>query len=139
MSDISVIKLPSGSEYNIKDAWARQAIEGLGNPTHFLGESTTAITDGGTQKPTIGGNVVNPNGGDIVVYSNGEFIWSGTAWIELGDLSGLGSLAYKNSASGSVTPTSVDILDTGMKYSIPLKNANDYYQANLKIVNNLLI
>ena len=35
MADISVIQLPSGSSYNIKDAWARQAIEGLGNPTHF--------------------------------------------------------------------------------------------------------
>ena len=105
MADISVIKLPSGSSYNIKDAWARQAIEGLGNPTHFLGESSTAITDGGTQKPTIGGSEVTPNAGDIVVYNNGEFIWSGTAWVELGDLSGLGSLAYKNSASGSVTAT----------------------------------
>ena len=105
MADISVIKLPSGSEYNIKDAWARQAIEGLGNPTHFLGESTTAITDGGTQTPTIGGSEVTPHAGDIVVYSNGEFIWSGSAWVELGDLSGLGSLAYKNSASGKVTAT----------------------------------
>ena len=105
MADISVIKLPSGSEYNIKDAWARQAIEGLGNPTHFLGESTTAITDGGTQTPTIGGSEVTPHAGDIVVYSNGEFIWSGSVWIELGDLSGLGSLAYKNSASGKVTAT----------------------------------
>ena len=105
MADISVIKLPSGSEYNIKDAWARQAIQGLGNPTHFLGASSTAITDGGTQKPTINSAEVTPNAGDIVVYNNGEFIWSGTAWIELGDLSGLGSLAYKNSASGSVTAT----------------------------------
>ena len=105
MADISVIKLPSGSSYNIKDAWARQAIEGLGNPTHFLGASSTAITDGGTQKPTIGGDEVTPHGGDIVVYNNGEFIWSGSAWVELGDLSGLGSLAYKNSASGSVTAT----------------------------------
>ena len=105
MADISVIQLPSGSSYNIKDAWARQAIQGLGNPTHFLGASSTAITDGGTQKPTINSAEVTPNAGDIVVYNNGEFIWSGTAWIELGDLSGLGSLAYKNSASGSVTPT----------------------------------
>jgi hypothetical protein len=105
MADISVIQLPSGSSYNIKDAWARQAIEGLGNPTHFLGASSTAITDGGTQKPTIGGNEITPNAGDIVVYSNGEFIWGGTTWIELGDLSGLGDLAYKDSASGSITPT----------------------------------
>ena len=105
MADISVIKLPSGSEYNIKDAWARQAIEGLGNPTHFLGASSTTITDGGTEKPTINNAEVTPNAGDIVVYSNGEFIWSGTVWIELGDLSGLGALAYKDSASGSVKPT----------------------------------
>lgn len=105
MADISVIKLPSGSEYNIKDAWARQAIEGLGNPTHFLGKSTTAITDGGTQTPTIGEEEVTPHAGDIVVYGNAEFIYSGSAWIELGDLSGLGDLAYKDSASGSVTPT----------------------------------
>ena len=105
MADISKITLPSGSEYNIKDAWARQAIEGLGNPTHFLGESTTAITDGGTQTPTIGGSTVTPQAGDIVVYNNGEFIYGGTSWVELGDLSGLGSLAYKNSASGSVTAT----------------------------------
>lgn len=105
MADISVIKLPSGSSYNIKDAWARQAIEGLGNPTHFLGQSTTAITDGGTETPTIGGATVTPHAGDIVVYGNGEFIWSGSAWIELGDLSGLGALAYKDSASGKVTAT----------------------------------
>ena len=105
MADISVIQLPSGSSYNIKDAWARQAIEGLGNPTHFLGASSTTITDGGTQKPIIGGDEITPHAGDIVVYSNGEFIWSGTTWIELGDLSGLGDLAYKDSASGSITPT----------------------------------
>lgn len=105
MADISVIQLPSGSSYNIKDAWARQAIEGLGNPTHFLGASSTAITDGGTQKPTINNVEVTPNAGDIVVYNNGEFIWGGSAWIELGDLSGLGDLAYKDSASGSITPT----------------------------------
>lgn len=105
MADISVIQLPSGSSYNIKDAWARQAIQGLGNPTHFLGTSSTIITDGGTQKPTINNVEVTPQAGDIVVYSNGEFIWSGTTWIELGDLSGLGDLAYKDSASGSVTAT----------------------------------
>ena len=104
MADISVIKLPSGSEYNIKDSWARQAIQGLGNPTHFLGESTTVITDKGTQKPTVGGDEINPNAGDIVVYNNGEFIWSGTSWIELGDLSGLGSLAYKSNATGNFIP-----------------------------------
>lgn len=105
MADISVIKLPSGSEYNIKDTWARNAIESLGSPTHFIGQSTTAITDGGTEKPTIGGSTINPNAGDIVVYGNAEFIWNGSSWTELGDLSGLGDLAYKDTASGKVTPT----------------------------------
>ena len=33
MADISKIKLPSGSEYNIKDAYAREQILALGKPT----------------------------------------------------------------------------------------------------------
>lgn len=53
--------------------------------THFIGISTSQITDGGTQKPTIGGAQKNVNNGDIVIYGNKEFIWNGTAWEELGD------------------------------------------------------
>lgn len=53
--------------------------------THFIGISTTAITDKGTQKPTIGGSQKTVANGDIVIYENKEFIWNGSAWAELGD------------------------------------------------------
>ena len=102
--NISIVVV-NGQQYEIKDAWAREAIEGLGNPTHFLGETTSTIVDGQDLNPIIiNGESVTAVAGDIVVHSNAEFIYSGNAWIELGDLSGLGALAYKDSASGSYTP-----------------------------------
>lgn len=62
------------------------ATAGLTGAMHFVGTSSTAITDGGTQKPTIGGNQVASNSsGDVVLYGNQEFVWNGSAWELLGD------------------------------------------------------
>lgn len=92
-------------EYFVKDEWARDAIEALGTPTHFLGVTTTQLTDGDTTNPIIiNGESVTAHGGDIAVYGKKEFIFSGTSWIELGDLSALGDLAYKDTAEGTTTP-----------------------------------
>lgn len=104
---ISEVTLPGGSLYQIKDAQARADIEKLSNATHFLGVSTTAITDGGTQKPTIGGSQVDPANGDIVIYDSKEFIWNGSTWDEFGDASvhDLGDLAFADTATGSSEPT----------------------------------
>ena len=105
IKNISIVSV-GGVNYEVKDAWAREAIEGLGNPTHFLGETTSNIQDGQDLNPiVINGEDVTAHAGDIVVHANAEFIYSGNAWVELGDLSGLGALAYKNSASGSYTPS----------------------------------
>lgn len=102
---ISIVNV-NGVDYEVKDAWAREAIEGLGNPTHFLGETTSSIVDRQDLNPIIiNKKSVTAVAGDIVVHSNAEFIYSGSVWIELGDLSGLGDLAYKDSASGSYTPS----------------------------------
>lgn len=101
---ISIVTL-NGQEYLVKDAWAREAIEGLGNPTHFLGLTSSEIVDGQDTNPiVINGESVTAVAGDIVVHANAEFIYSGSAWIELGDLSGLGDLAYKDNASATYTP-----------------------------------
>lgn len=107
MADISKITLPSGQTYDIKDATARAAIAG---GVAYLGVSTTAITDGGSQKPTIGGNEITPINGNLVIYNQAEFIFSGEygdggTWSEFGDMSNLGDLAYKDSANGSFTPS----------------------------------
>lgn len=72
----------------------------------FRGQTTTALTDGSTTNPiTINGNSYTAVQGDLVVSGNKEFIFDGTHWIELGDLDALGDLAWKDSASGSYTPT----------------------------------
>lgn len=101
MADISKITLPNGTTYDIKDATARSQIAG---GVHFIGVSSTAITDGGTETPTISGTATTPSNGDLVIYNSKEFIWDGSNWNEFGDMSNLGSLAYKNSASGTFTP-----------------------------------
>lgn len=76
---ISKVQLPSGGTYTIKDEWARNAIEALGSPTHFAGETTTTISNGSTTTPIqIDGASYTPNSGDVVVYGNKEFIFDGT-------------------------------------------------------------
>lgn len=98
MPEISKITLPSGTTYDLKDAQARSA-------KGWIGITTTALTDGATTNPiTIGGESVTANAGDITSYNNKEFIFNGTAWQEFGDLTDLGDLAYKDSATGSYTP-----------------------------------
>lgn len=109
MADISKITLPSGTTYDIKDTQARSDIAAIqtaisGGVT-FMGETTTALTDGSTASSiVINGNTVTAVKGYLVVYGNKEFVYDGTKWIEMGDLSAFGSLAYANSASGSYTP-----------------------------------
>lgn len=105
MAYISQITLPSGTTYDIKDAGARELIAALEGSTAFLGVTTTAITDGSTTNPvSINGSSVEATTGAIVTYGSKELIWNGTAWQEFGDLSALGALAYKDSASASYTP-----------------------------------
>jgi hypothetical protein len=105
MADISQIKLPNGTTYNIKDANARERIEALESFTTYLGVTTTALTDGATTNPiTINDKSVTAQAGNIVLYGSQEFIFDGTNWNQFGDLSALGALAYKNTASGNYTP-----------------------------------
>lgn len=63
------------------------ATEGLTGAMHFLGLSSTVITDGGTEAPTIEGAVVpiaDLNPGDVALYDDAEYVWLGTAWEMLG-------------------------------------------------------
>ena len=108
MADISKITLPSGTTYDLKDAYARDLIKELHNFTEYLGCTTTNLISDVTTDPNveIAGETVTAKQGDIVTKLPGheEFIYNGTVWQQFGDLSGLGLLAYKNSASGSFVP-----------------------------------
>lgn len=111
MPDIKQITLPSGTTYNIKDAAARSDIQEIRNlissGVHYIGTTTTALTDGATTNPiVIGGKNVTAKSGDLAIYSTKEFIFSDSdsKWHEFGDMGSLKALAFKDSASGSYTP-----------------------------------
>lgn len=108
MPQISKIKLPSGTVYDLKDATARAQIEAItgGDAIVFMGVSTTEITDGGNQQPTISGSAKTPGTGWLVFYGTEEFIYGpDSKWHALGSLDSLGDLAYKDEATGTYTPS----------------------------------
>lgn len=120
------ITLPSGNSYYIEDNEVRQwigtgstsgaeyriseletEVAKLSNATHWLGVTTTAISDGSTTNPiTIGGKSVTAVSGDIVqTSSRAEFIFNGTAWQELGTSVGtLKAFAYADTGSVTIKP-----------------------------------
>lgn len=105
---ISQVKLPNGNLYEVKDAYARDQIATLSGYTKYLGVTTTDVkTNPSTNPVTIAGAQVTATVGDIVNYGSGEFIWNGAEtnpqWQEFGDLSGLGDMAYADTASGTVS------------------------------------
>lgn len=101
MADISKIKL-GNTTYNIKDEVARQTMSGA---ITLKGETTTVLADNSTTNPiTIDGEQYTAKANDAVFYSGKEFVFDGTKWHEFGDMSGLGALATKDSASASYTP-----------------------------------
>jgi hypothetical protein len=101
MADISKITLPSGTTYNIKDEVARQTLSGA---IKIKGATTTALTDESTTNPIkINNKDYTAVANDAVFYNKKEYVFDGTKWHEFGDMSGLGALAYKDTASGSTT------------------------------------
>ena len=145
LSRVSKLAL-NGTEYEIKDAQGRLAIEAnsdaidsleqaIAGGTHFIGITTSDITDGSTTNPVvIDGNSVTAVAGDIVIKAAGvgaeevslEYIWDGAKWCELGSTGELGALAYKDSA------TSTDqFVKTASDGSLPSKEADTFDAGSL--------
>lgn len=105
---ISQITLPSGVTYDIKDAAAREALEAIAglDAINFKGVSSTALTNGGTENPTVDSQAITTKKtGDLYFYGSAEFIWDGAKWVELGDLSTLGDLAQYDFVNVTATGT----------------------------------
>ena len=130
MADISILQI-GNTAYNIKDATARSAIASLQGGMKYLGVTTTELEDGSTtEQIDINGDTVTVETGNMTIYGYKEFVFDGTKWAEFGDLSTLGSLAYKNSASGTFTPQgNVSITETTSAIST-LSNAGTLPSVN---------
>lgn len=139
-NQIKSVTLPSGTTYYYKDQYARELISGLSSYTAYLGVTTTALTDGATTNPiVVGGNSVTAVNGNIVNYGSKEFIFNGTSWQEFGDLSGLGDLAFKDSASGSFTPSGNVSLTTSAKTPTLSKSAGTSSDYTIKEVSSVSV
>ena len=71
------------------DRTVSDSIAELGTVFDYRGDSSTVITDGGREEPTIDGEPVDPTQGmkkgDIVTYDGKEFLWTGDHWQSFGD------------------------------------------------------
>ena len=98
----------TGAVYKLVDQGARDLIKEIMNFTEYLGVTTSAVEDGATVNPVvIGGESVTAVAGNVVTRSSDskEFIYSSTGiWQNFGELSGLGTLAFKNYVTASYTP-----------------------------------
>ena len=146
MAEISKITLPTGTTYDIKDQGARDLIANLNSFEYTVcstaattpkdvigypnGTASSAVTgtlvasEDTTHKIYLVGNIVNPElAGDqfreyiTVQNSNGNYFWEMFGTIG-SVISGLGNLAFKDSASGSFTPEgTINVtLTTASKY-----------------------
>lgn len=70
-------------------------LAGISGAMHFRGIATVAVTDGGTENPTIQNyDFSQAVAGDVVLYGQQEYVWTGSRWELLGDES---SYALKSS------------------------------------------
>lgn len=121
---IDGMPIPNGSVYTEVDTgknfmfdydnttWYEVSIGGGGGASGgiiLVGTTTTQLTDGATTNPiTVDGQSYTAQPNDAVIYGNKEFLFDGTYWHEFGDMSGLGSAAYKDvPTSGDASTTQV--------------------------------
>ena len=83
---ISAAKTYTDDEIKKVDDQIKAINTSIAGGVHFIGISTSEITDKGTQIPTITGWTGPVKTGDIVINNAGaEFIWDGSKWQKLGD------------------------------------------------------
>lgn len=124
---VSEIQLPDGVVAEVKDTVARAAAAGT---THFIGVSTTPLADGSTVTTiVVNGHDVTVVNGDIAVYGNKEFIYAtiDLKWHEMGDITGLGALALKDSVTASYQPAGTVSTPT---ITVTPSKANKYMPSN---------
>lgn len=101
-----------------------------GNGVHFIGTTSTALTDGATTSTLVAassGSLTKTTSfiaGDLVFYGNKEFIWNGTSWTLFGDLGDLGTLAFKNSAKVTIPATNHTHSTPSLKHTVTQGNVS---------------
>lgn len=86
---------------------------GLSNAMHFAGTTTTVMSDGlATANVTINNSTYTPKNGDVVLYSDSEYVWTGSTWERLGRDSSFKTTQTAKSDPQASTTTSTTFIDT---------------------------
>lgn len=75
---------------------------GLSNALKFVGTTTTALTDGATTSPIVINSANHtPTTGNVVIVSgtDQEFVWTGSAWEELGNAGSHSKIGHTHSVT----------------------------------------
>lgn len=95
----------------------------------YIGNTTTALTDGDTTNPiTIGGESITAVAGDVVFYDNKEFVFDGTIWEELGypqlsDIQVNGTSVVSGGVANLITNTAYDSTNNKIATMTDITNA----------------
>lgn len=107
-----VTPLPPNSRVEFYLLLVKDLIATLQSAVNLKGETTTPLTDNATTNPvTIDGESYTAVMNDAVIYQSGEFIFDGTKWHELGDISNLTAAniaamtGYVKASTGSAIAT----------------------------------
>lgn len=111
---------------------------GLSAAMKFIGTSSTTITDGATTSPiTVNNSSVTPASGNVVLYGNKEFVWTGSLWEELGNegsyalssvtITGTGALSGGGSLENNREITHNEVLGTAEPTAAVYKITMDKY------------
>ena len=102
---------------------------GLSSAMHFIGISSTNITDGGDEAPTIS-NLDNytPVNGDVVLYGDDEFVWANSIWRALGSSSSFltGYISYGKIIVGNDSSTTGYVQAINGNESLTIRASNDW-------------
>lgn len=92
---------------NLMKAYVDNAVAGLSGAMHFVGDATVVVNNGSTVDPRINGyDFSQVLAGDVILYDQKEFVWTGAAWRLLGDE---GSYAVKGSIRDADIADNADI------------------------------
>lgn len=95
-------------------AFVKNNIGGLSGAMHFKGTTTTTMSDGlTTAAVTIGGSSYTPEAGDVVLYSDSEFVWTGSIWERFGRDS-----SFKTTQTAVTTATAETTTATTFVHSV---------------------
>lgn len=116
-------------------AFVKNNIGGLSGAMHYIGITSTTLTDGATTSTLTAkttGSLTKTTGfiaGDVVLYNDGEYVWTGSFWEQLGD-----SGSFKTRQTAVTTATTASTATATTFVSAIEQDANGVIKYTTKVL-----